>query len=243
MKAEVLKMDDLEFRRAIYAAPFTKDENVVQAAQHDSSKQQFWDELKSLEHNLSSAVKIDVPNDLAHKLILRQSLNAHQQHKKRSRVYLALAASVAFAVGLSIKVFDQRSNYISISQDALAHVYETQGSEGLTNANISLNEVNASLAGFGSEFTAEIGRIYSSNFCFLNKLKALHLVLAGEQGNVSVFVLPHDKNFDLKEVFSDENFIGSANRFGKTDMIVVGEKGEDVEAIKSKLSKNYNQAI
>lgn len=236
-------MDDLEFRRAIYAAPFTKDEKVVLAAKEDVNKAQFWNELKELETALHSAVKVEVPDDLAHRLILRQSLNAHQEHKKRSRVYLALAASVAFAVGLSVKVFDQNTHYINISQDALAHVYESHSSEGLVNASVSLNDVNASLAGFGSEFTAEIGRIYSANFCFLNKLKALHLVLAGEQGNVSVFVLPHNKNFDFKEVFSDENFVGSANRFGSTDMIIVGEKGEDVETMKATLSKKYNQAI
>lgn len=236
-------MDDLEFRRAVYAEPFTKDDNVVQAAQGDVSKQQFWDELKSLESELHGAAKIDVPNDLAHRLILRQSLNAHQQHKKRSRVYLALAASVAFAVGLSVKVFDSTPNYINISQDALAHVYETRGEEGLVNASLSLGDVNSKLANFGTEFTSEIGRIYSANFCFLNKLKALHIVMAGEKGNVSVFVLPHDKNFDIRDAFADEHYVGSTNRFGKTDMIIVGEKDEDVSKMKASLSKRYNQAI
>lgn len=242
-KAEVVKMDDLEFRRAVYTAPFTNDEKVVQAAQEDDAKKQFWDELKEMESNIHKATMVKVPSELAHKLILRQSLKLHQEHKKRSRVYLALAASVAFAVGLSIKVFNQDANYINLGEHAIAHVYETEGSEMLASANLPLNMVNSKLASFGSEFTTEIGRIFSANYCYLNKLKALHIIMSGEQGKVSVFVLPHNKDYDLQEVFSDENYVGTSNRFGNTDMIIVGEKGENIEEFKTKLADKFNQSI
>ena len=39
-------MDDLEFRRTIYADPNCNDERVKEAAAKDPAKQEFWAEQK-----------------------------------------------------------------------------------------------------------------------------------------------------------------------------------------------------
>ena len=70
-------MDELEFRRRIYADPETTDSDVVEAAKADESKRSFWNEQKQLDKQLKQALKVDVPEDLASKLIWQQSAEIH----------------------------------------------------------------------------------------------------------------------------------------------------------------------
>ena len=76
-------MDDLEFRRKVYEQPANNDQTILDAAAQDPAKQQFLDELKALDSKINAAVDIPVPNGLAHKLILKQSLASHQQQQRK----------------------------------------------------------------------------------------------------------------------------------------------------------------
>ena len=88
-------MDDLQYRRRIYADPKCQDEDMLAAQQADPAKKEFAQELNQLDEKLKQAMKVPVPDGLCEKLILRQTLASHQQKKRKSRVHLALAASVA----------------------------------------------------------------------------------------------------------------------------------------------------
>ena len=89
-------MDDLEFRRTVMAEPNSKDpkiqQKVQQAANSDSSKQAFLDEMRQFDDNLSAALKVDVPENLSERLILRQTLESHNHNRRRTYSYIAIAA-------------------------------------------------------------------------------------------------------------------------------------------------------
>jgi len=80
-------MDELEFRRRIYADPETTDNDVVDAAKQDDNKRKFWNEQIQLDRQLRKAVKVDVPEDLSHRLIWQQSASEFKRYQKRSRWY------------------------------------------------------------------------------------------------------------------------------------------------------------
>ena len=65
-----VKMDELEFRRTLYADPYCKDDEVLAAIAGDPKKQVFCKELKQLDKNMQQASQVKVPDDLMHKLIL-----------------------------------------------------------------------------------------------------------------------------------------------------------------------------
>ena len=94
-------MDDLQFRRGIYADPKSRDKATQAAIDADPAKQQFVKDIEALDDKLARAMNVPVPDDLYNKLILRQTLASHQQQKKKTRIQLAMAASVAFALGLT----------------------------------------------------------------------------------------------------------------------------------------------
>ena len=78
-------MDDLQFRRAIYADPNNQDDDAILAQEQDPSKKQFAQEICQLDEKIKQALQIPVPDDLVDKLILRQTLASHQVQKKNSR--------------------------------------------------------------------------------------------------------------------------------------------------------------
>lgn len=230
-------MDDLQFRRAIYADPNCKDEAVKQAAADDPAKQEFWNELKQLDLALVKASNVDVPEGLANKLILKQSMQRHVVDKRKTRVHLALAASIAFVFGVSFTVWQQQ-RVIDLSEHALAHVYhEYDGFALKSEGNVGLGKVNAQLASIGTQITDKISRVYFANFCTFEGVKSYHMVMQGENGKVSVFVLPRNAKHSSVAEFSDGKMHGETLEFDNTRLIMVGEQGQSFDELKSKISE------
>ena len=184
-------MDDLQFRRTIYADPQCNDENVKKAAADDPAKREFWNELKRLEGALHEASKVEVPDGLAERLILRQSMESHKTQKKRTRFHLALAASIAFVFGVSFTLLQQPAP-INLGEHALAHVYhEADGFALKIDGDVEYDTMNAKLATIGGKIIENVGRIYFANFCNFDRVRSFHMVMEGEHGKVTVFVIPH----------------------------------------------------
>lgn len=236
MSVEVEKMDDLEFRRIIYSDPKCIDPAIKKAAAEDPAKQVFWQELKSLETKLEQASNIAVPDGLADRLILRQTMQSHRQQKTRQRIQLAIAASVFFVFGMSFTLWQQ--NGVSLTDNALAHVYE-EGSHALeADENISLQQVNFKLASMGGALTEPVGHVYYANFCDFNNVRSLHMVMQGENGKVSVFLVPHHDNYRTDSEFSNQQLHGQTVDYDSASLLMLSEKDQSFEQLKQKLTKN-----
>ena len=229
-------MDDLEFRRALYADPNNQEPALKQAMLDDPKKQDFCKELKQLDQKMQRACQIEVPTDLVHKLMLRQTIQTHAASKKRNVVQLAMVASVAFVMGISF-TFWQSANLINISEHAIAHV-QAEGSYALdANKNISLEQVNAKLASFGGELLENVDQIYYANFCDFEEVRSLHMVMQIGDEKVTVFIVPNKERYDSKSVSQNKQYTSQAIGFNRANLIVVGEEGADISKAKQTLSK------
>lgn len=223
-------MDELEFRRRIYADPNTTDSDLVAAANADEKKRAFWQEQKVLDSKLKQTFKVDVPEDLASKLIWQQSADEFSRYKKRSRWYVAIAASVAFAVGISFTMLQQQS--ISLGDHALAHMQYADVEQSHSLLPVDLNMVNAKLASFGASFDTMIDGVEVANYCHLSTVQSLHLIVDTPQGKMSVFVVPSRDNFKVPSEFEDDSFHGESFKMQQANIIVVGNKGSDLSTMK-----------
>jgi hypothetical protein len=237
-----VKMDELEFRRILYADPNCTDKEVLAAIAGDPKKQEFCKELKQLEKKMQQAAQIEIPDDLIHKLMLRQSMESHKSNRVRNRIQLAMAASIAFVVGISFTMW-QQNNLLDLSKQAIAHVHYEGGYALDAQENISLQQVNAKLAKFGGEFSEDIGRVYYANFCDFENVRSLHMVVEGENGKVSVFVVPHNDDYLVEGSSSDKKYTSQAIDLQRASIIVVGEEGVDINQMKVQLNKKIRFSI
>ena len=228
-------MDELEFRRRVYANPDTTDPDVIDAAKQDPAKRAFWAEQKKFDRELKQAVNVPVPDDLAYKLIWQQSADEFVRHKRRSRWYIALAASVAFAIGLSFTLVTQPT--VSLGNQVLAHMVHAEDEQAHSVLPVDLRLVNAKLASFGASFSDIIGDVKVANYCHLDSVRSLHLIVNTEQGIMSVFIVPRRKDLSLSHNFADDKYHGQGIEMQRANIIVVGDKDADLSPMLSSVQQ------
>jgi len=237
-------MDDLQFRRSIYANPKTNDKEVIAAKHADPKRMQFSKEVEQLDKKISSALNVNVPEDLCNKLLLRQAMESHQHQKRKNRVQIALAASVAFAIGLTVNTLQFSSAYANIGDYALAHVYhENNAFDNNALASINLASLNNKMATFNGSFAQSIGKIIAADYCRFDGVKSLHLVYQGESSPVNIFVVPARENVRFSNTFGDYKFNGTSINAGNNHVIVVGDKSESLTKWQENISNNTHWSI
>ena len=228
-------MDELEFRRRIYADPETTDSDVVEAAKADESKRSFWNEQKQLDKQFKQALKVEVPDDLASKLIWQQSADEFIRYKRRSRWYVAMAASVAFTIGIGLTMWYHQP--LSIGGQALAHMQYAEMEHAHSLLPVDLNMVNAKLASFGGSLSEMLDGIEVANYCHLSTVRSLHLIVNTPQGKMSVFVVPQRGDISVPSEFEDSQYHGESIKMRRANVMVVGDKGADLSEMKKAVSE------
>jgi len=228
-------MDELEFRRRIYADPETTDKEVIEAARTDENKRSFWNEQRQFDKSLKQALKVDVPEDLASKLIWQQSADEFTRYKRRSRWYLAVAASVAFTVGIGLTMWYHQP--LSIGGQALAHMQYAEMEHAHSRLPVDLNMVNAKLASFGGSFSEMLDGVEVANYCHLSTVRSLHLIVNTPQGKMSVFVVPERRDISVPSKFEDNQYRGESIKMQRANVMIVGDKDADLSEMKKAVSE------
>lgn len=237
-------MDDLQYRRRIYADPKCQDEDMLAAQQADPAKKEFAQELNQLDEKLKQAMKVPVPDGLCEKLILRQTLASHQQKKRKSRVHLALAASVAIIAGLAVNYLQFSNSYNNLGDYALAHVYHEEGDFSNQNSNIvDLAALNKKMIAFDGSFSQSVGELISADYCRFDGMKSLHLVYKGVTDTVAVFIVPKKDHLAFNENFNDNKLHGKSIGYKDANVIVVADKNESLSQWQDAISNNITWSI
>jgi hypothetical protein len=232
-------MDDLQFRRNMYADPNTTDAEMHLALKNDVAKQKFAQEVLLLDKKIASALDIPIPENLADKLLLRQSLASHKQQKRRSKVTLAIAASVTLALGFTLNFLQSSHSYTTVGDYAIAHVnYESHHYSNDMVENISLTTLNNKMASFDGSFNEQFGDLIMADFCRFDGMKSLHLIFKGEKSPVNIFVIPQNDHLTFTSSFKSKQLNGLAKDFDKNQIIVVGDKTESLEQWQQRIANN-----
>ncbi len=230
-------MDELEFRRRAYADP-NEDTEAFHAAMGDApGRAEFVQQLQSMDRELEQVLKIPVPDDLADRLLLKQNLTVHQSQKRRHRWQLAAAASVAFAVGLSMTLLSRGS--ADLGQHALAHVAHEASFTNVVDEDVDLKGLNTKLASFGGRFRELPGQVYYANYCDFEGIRSLHVVMSSDQGRVTLFVIPHQNEMPLPAQFADQRFHGIGQDRAGVHLAIVGDKTQSLEPVLKRVEADY----
>ncbi|HCH70167.1 MAG TPA: DUF3379 domain-containing protein [Colwellia sp.] len=234
-------LDDLQYRRSIYADPTSRDDDIIEAQNTDPAKKKLAQELYLFDEKLKQAMKVPVPDDLCNKLLLRQTLASHQQEKRKSRVYLALAASVAIIAGLVVNYLQFSNSYNNLGNYALAHVYyEENKFYNNDDKRVSLTTLNKKMSTFNGSFNESLGELISADYCRFDGIKSLHLVFQGLTDTVTVFVVPKEEHFRFTNKFSDHKLQGESISFKQANILVVADKNELLDEWQRKINDNIS---
>jgi hypothetical protein len=224
-------MDELSFRRTIYAEPHTTDPDIIQAAKNDPAKRAFWDEVKAMDRQLAQAMNIAVPDNFADKLILRQGIDEFTKKRRKRPWYVAIAASLAIIVSASYMTLLTGNN--GLANDVFAHLSHEYMNKEITmgGQNVTQEAINEKMATFNVTLSENIGNVVSANYCYLDTIKSLHMMIRGKAGIVNLFVVADNKIKELDEDFSKDGLIGTSFLLNSAKIIIVGNDREDISQL------------
>ncbi|GIU08407.1 MULTISPECIES: DUF3379 domain-containing protein [unclassified Shewanella] len=233
-------MDELKFRRQAYSDPNSQEPDFIDAAMESAEREAFLNELKGLDAKIERALKVDVPDDLAAKLLLRQQLQHHHSQRRKTGFAFALVASVAFLAGMTFTLL--RMGPVDLGQHALAHVYHEEKALHV-DQDVAYQDVNFQLAslngGSNMKFTEQPGKVFYSTYCDFQGVKSLHLVMQGKKEKVTLFIVPLEDRMVLEEAFTDNKYQGMGFETDNAYMLLVGEKNQDLDYVKSEIEHTF----
>ncbi len=187
--------------------------------QHDSE----------FETALAAALRVPTPPELAARVLTQ--CEALPRRSGMSQ-HWALAASVLLGVVLSLWFVQPAPQ--SLGGSVLQHVYHEISALQRTQT-VPLAQAKRLLAQVGGvRLVGEVGTIVYARLCPMREGMGVHWVLQGERGAVTVFFMPKDE-VSGRQVVTDGRFEGVIVPVARGSLAIVGEVGEPLAAVESRL--------
>ncbi|MEO7477619.1 MAG: DUF3379 family protein [Lysobacteraceae bacterium] len=183
-------MDCLEFRRRLGAEPSTRDPAMLAHREECTACAAAHVRAQHFEHELANALNVQVPANLAERVLLAQATGQRRQFVQRRRTVFALAASIVCAIGVGGVAWQQVDAH-SLPALSVAHMPGEIGTFQLTTP-ISAQSV---LAGFAKRHIELKGALPNDTTyvqdCPVGSYKTVHLVSRVNGQPVAVLYFPN----------------------------------------------------
>ncbi|EKO3906563.1 DUF3379 domain-containing protein [Vibrio fluvialis] len=229
-------MDDLEFRRRMLSDPKHRDKAMHEAIASSEANSKFADDVLNLDARIAEAMRVDVPDGLADRILFSHSSAADNVVRPRFvRRAMAMAASVAFVIGLAVGQVNWGNLLVTPAQASLAdiavkHVLDEEVFVSALDEAVSSRQINAKMQPFAYNLNGTFPyHVYYLNHCGFGHANAVHMVFQGEKGKVTLFLtsMPSKQNVQ----FDKDGMSGIIEPMGNMSLILVGDEGENVAKI------------
>lgn len=238
-------MDNKQFLQKLLSDPSAAQGHT----ETDAQRLALIQTVQQQAQQLKQALDVPVPPELLTRLLEQQRKleaadTASQKEKPANdaRWKIAIAASVAFAIGLSVNIW-RAPGQQDLGQYALAHVRSEMPMVEKMLMPQPLEGVNAKLAAYDLQLQDFAEPIMFANFCDFNGTKSLHLVMKTERGFVTVFVVPADAELEYVEQFKDPQYAGTSMQFKTANVVVVSDVPSELKRMPTIMKKSLTYSI
>lgn len=156
---------------------------------------------------------------------------------------LPVAACMALLLGLAYRYQPAQETDTPLTQEILRHVY---AEERFLNSgeHVSLADVNSRMssvikAQLESSPATDAMQVHFSKDCWIAQQAAMHLIISGDTGPVSVMMIP-SQMVEKETTFSDDRFTGTITPMGNGTLVVLGNRKEPMRKYSSMMSNNLH---
>jgi hypothetical protein len=225
-----------EYREVIAADPTDLSAVAAKHCATCAACDAFRRSMQELDQLLARAMKIEVP-ELRMPELPAPGRDSNVVKLPFSRltapVWFGIAASVAIAAVLGIRLLTNDIVYPSLAAEIVAHLDHERGALVVTTEAVSGERLGEVLAGH-AEMTAGVGLISYARSCVIHGHTVPHLVIQGENGPVTVLLLA-DEMIDAAVPIEGTGIIGVILPVGKGSIAIIGERDEPIEKIEKQL--------
>lgn len=225
-------MNDLEFYKHCVSDPNSQDKAFKQAIDSDSDRQVAHQNCIDFDDELRNAMHIPHPHSLESELI---GITDKPQRNINIRKMSAIAASLLFALFFFATMLNQVTRN-DVGEDMMEHVY-TEIDKLHTHTSPVSNlkkKVSSTLPQLRIKTREPISNLHYAGTCTIGREKGFHLIIKGKKGLVTVLYTPTE--VDPKSL-ARGGMQGMLFPSLEGSMGIIGNMGEDLEAIRQELEK------
>ena len=224
-------MNCLEFRRAIGTDPRHLDAAALAHRADCPRCGEAHERALAFERSLATAIAIPVPDNLAERILLRQTTAALHEPRARRMPLWSIAAAAVFAVALAAtlgwRMFVANASLADLAIAHLAHEPFALSARG----EIDDGAVRAMFAALGAPITRSPGHVHYLNDCRLGERLSLHMVMQRASGPVTAMYVP--KRHEPRRDFEGLGVRGREATIGDGTLILLAADAREFDAIES----------
>lgn len=228
-------MECLEFRRLCGSDPHNEDPAFVGHLQSCRRCAVYADELRSLDALILAALEVEpAPIAAAPDSIDQQpSPWAAEKPSWRQARWLGIAASLVLVVGLGVGLWVAAPSS-TLARDIVEHIHHEPKALVETDVSVGSDDIYRVMNRAGYRLKDGVALVTYTRTCIFRGEKVPHLVVQGQQGPITVMVLP-DIAVERPLAVDEDGFVGTIVPFDAGSIAVIGEPGEDLNTMTAQL--------
>ena len=220
-----------EYQQALMADPAWTEGAEHAAACADC--QAFTRKVQAVNLDIARALQIDVPElampDLPD-VDAAKVTTLPERKRSRAPVWFALAATVVLATSVSIRMSGVFETYDTLEAEVLAHLDHEPAALRVTDTPVSDERLGRAVPSSVAVFDRELSLITYASPCVINGNKVPHLVVQGQQGPITILLMPEEAIADVIPL-EGENVHGLIVPVGGGSIAIIANHGESLDAV------------
>lgn len=233
----------LDVRRLVGAEPRRLDAGVVEHCKSCAACANFVRETQGLEARLERALMVDVPEGLEARIVLDASL----KHAPRLwRPWLAAAASGLLTLALATSAYmHMHPAGEDLAGAVVEHIREPEEVGAIAPDRALIRDasyIQDVMDRGGVRMQGAMDRVAYAHVCLFRGERVVHLVVQGEDGPVTILLLPHihvGKNMPVDE----DGFHGVIVPAGQGSIAIVTNNATPLQPMEQELAANIQWTL
>ncbi len=196
--------------------------------------------MLAFEAKIQKAIAIPVPDLVMPELPDIDTGNVVSLDGRRrfgAPTWFAMAASVALVAVLVVQIFGGAPQYDSLGDEIIAHLDHEPNALVVTDAAVSDRRLERVVPANIANLDHSGGLITYAQSCKINGKRVPHLVIQGENGPVTVLLMP-DEQIDRATELEGKGINGVLIPVGDGSIAIIGEKDENIDAIRRNVTNS-----
>ena len=220
-----------DYRQAIAAEPSYDGGDAHLSACADCRA--LREEMRALDQKIARALALGVPELRIPDLPVIDTtgvvpLDARRRFKAPG--WMAVAATVVLAAFIGFRLFGTDVTYPSLADEIVAHLDHEPKALRVTDEPVDARRLARVVPANVAAMNHDAGLITYAQTCVINGKNIPHLVMQGEQGPVTILLLP-DETVDAPVPIEGHGINGIILPVGDGSVAIIGESNEKLEAI------------
>lgn len=223
-----MNLDD--FKKMLMTEPDSRDPEFLAARRESTEHMAAARDSEDFESQLAAALRVTVQPDLA-ETILERALP--ESETPRNWRWLAVAATVTLAVGISVVLFQRSGEDLSLREAFVQHLLHPEPSALASRDTISVDDLQQAFSRFGADLDTDVGHVTYLQRCRIGGRRGLHMVVTHNGDQVTVMYLPKEALAKAEDFFVGE-VTGRMVATPTGVLALFGHQGQDMDELSAR---------